>query len=517
MYNLQVRGKRGNIVQVYFFFRLRSRLIVFSQVFPGVEYDFAPTRLDLQPGDYLHIQWTGSNTNPDNNAGQGQEGSDRSNIIVTQSVFLAPWFLSPFSFSPLQWSQLQWARNADQLCLRVIWQPLFPSVFFNISFLRSAWGNDYPGFVNVSFMSFSTEDLVFLATGLKTGVQIGGSMSQLDDAGTVSLCVLDDTAWFQIQLFFFSCSTLILDLVEFLARWAPITTCQREITHFQIVIRKPCSLWEAMFPRSVFSIFLSFFLFVTGSALTPGRRVQRGWRHAGCRQEHRRLPHNACRCSLVTCLCHNLSASRWHDDTNGSWPGLCFTFQRELSSLRQTLQTRVLLNFVPTRMHRFSWPFPISPPPFTLNTPITPLHPRKTLSASQTYVLLFVMSLWPWSCSGQVSFEGSYARVSATCNGVYVIRSGMLLMSSCYLVRTVPIVLTEFNYSLFTGMLILTLVAIVLGAFVLGASRKQNIVENVHPSDRWFSVSWYQLQVKTEISSSESESLVKSNTNASES
>jgi len=132
--NLGVRGKRGNIVQTY----------------PATEYSFQPESMEMLVGDYLHIQWVGSNTNPNNNAGQGRQGSDRHNIATLKG--------------PNYWEVGQ------------------PAAAF--SDVHGQFGNSYPANVEKSpFLNLENSMVQKLATlkGVNTN---GGELSELDDAGT---------------------------------------------------------------------------------------------------------------------------------------------------------------------------------------------------------------------------------------------------------------------------------------------------------------------------------------------
>ncbi|ETO35902.1 hypothetical protein RFI_01154 [Reticulomyxa filosa] len=79
VYNVNVRGKRGNIVET----------------FPAIEYDFEPQIVFVKPNECMHFQWEGSNTHNNGNpggdgqtgdAGEGREGSDRSNLAQTRAM-----------------------------------------------------------------------------------------------------------------------------------------------------------------------------------------------------------------------------------------------------------------------------------------------------------------------------------------------------------------------------------------------------------------------------------------------
>ena len=74
-------------------------------------------------------RWTGSNTNPNNNDGQGRAGTDRSNIVL----------LSGMNFD-------------EGNGMAVASSPTY-----------GHWGNNYPAYLNKTFLGWSREDRQMLA------------------------------------------------------------------------------------------------------------------------------------------------------------------------------------------------------------------------------------------------------------------------------------------------------------------------------------------------------------------
>jgi len=95
--NLNVKGKRGNIVQTY----------------PATEYDFHPVDLVVGASDYVHIQWTGNdNTNNNgNNNGEGTNNEDRHNIVQISDTGLDV----PLPASEATMFDVQWEWNPEPL------------------------------------------------------------------------------------------------------------------------------------------------------------------------------------------------------------------------------------------------------------------------------------------------------------------------------------------------------------------------------------------------------------------
>jgi len=152
-----VRGKRGNIVQTY----------------PATEYIFAPEQSFQRAGDCVHFAWTGSNTNPNNNDGQGKQGTDRSNMVV----------LRLDQYNKSAYSNFEWDMTYESNAIDI-----------------GSAGNVYPSYVKDpegylipdqfldelvtgAFGGMSEEIMMALATTRRSPHDYG-NMEELDDAAT---------------------------------------------------------------------------------------------------------------------------------------------------------------------------------------------------------------------------------------------------------------------------------------------------------------------------------------------
>jgi len=152
-----VRGKRGNIVQTY----------------PATEYIFEPEQAFQRAGDCVHFAWTGSNTNPNNNDGQGKQGTDRSNMVV-----LRVDQYNKSAYSNFEWD-MTYRNNAKDIGSQGNAYP---------SFVKDPEGYLIPDqfldeLVTGAFGGMSEKVMMALATTRQFPHDFG-NMEELDDAGT---------------------------------------------------------------------------------------------------------------------------------------------------------------------------------------------------------------------------------------------------------------------------------------------------------------------------------------------
>jgi hypothetical protein len=105
IYNWNMLGKRGNIVQTY----------------PAVEYDFTPRNLQINRNDLIHIQWTGSNTHNNQGGGDGQAGDDGEGTGGTDRSNLVQIRARDENY-PYPYEQTTFWNNA-----KVLWSPMTKS------------------------------------------------------------------------------------------------------------------------------------------------------------------------------------------------------------------------------------------------------------------------------------------------------------------------------------------------------------------------------------------------------